>query len=70
MSKEQYTYKVYSFLNTEGRIRWAYDILDSWDCIMTHGIELPEHIEDSPTNWATEAAADRNGAQRAKELNK
>ena len=70
MNKEQYTYKVYNFIDTQNRIRWAFDILDSWDCVMTHGIELPELHEESATTWATEEAADRNAKARVKELNK
>ena len=70
MSKEQYTYKVYNYMTTDGKVRWAFDILDNFDCVMTHGIELPELHEESPTNWATEEAADRNATKRVKELNK
>ena len=70
MAKQQYTYKVYNFMRTDGKVRWAFDILDQFDFVMSEGVELPELHEEAPTNWATEEAADRNATKRVKELNR
>ena len=70
MSKQQYYHHVYSFIRTDGKVRWSYEIRDQFDFVMTHGVELHEIHEEATTNWATEEAADRNGKARVKELNK